>query len=155
MDRGFRIGQVSKVDYKKGMVSVVYKDINGGENVTTDLIPYITLNGEYHMPNIEDYIAVLHLSNGYEAGLVLGRFWNEKNTPPVSGKDRYRKDFSNTAGKAYFDRDPKTGKCVFKTDFGMTISIDGALTISASNITFKDNSGTVTLAQIISHINSH
>ena len=44
MNGAFRIGQVSKIDYKTGMMSVVYKDMNGGDDVTTDLIPYIALN---------------------------------------------------------------------------------------------------------------
>ena len=79
MDRGFRVGRVSQVDYEKGMIRVTYGDMNGTDNVTTALIPYIALNNEYHMPNVEDYVAVLHLSNGFEAGLVLGRFWNGKN----------------------------------------------------------------------------
>lgn len=155
MDGTFRIGQVSKVDYKTGMISVVYKDMNGEDDVTTDLIPYIALNNEYHMPSVEDYVAVLHLSNGFETGLVLGRFWNGKNKPPINGKDKYRKDFSNKTGKSYFERDPEKQRHKFKTDSKTDVEIGGALNIKAENIILSDNSGSATLAQIINHINSH
>lgn len=155
MNGAFRIGQVSKIDYTTGMMSVVYKDMNGEDDVTTDLIPYIALNNEYHMPSVEDYVAVLHLSNGFEAGLVLGRFWNSKNKPPISGKDRYRKDFSNKHGKSYFERNPDNGQHKLKTDSKTNVEIGGSLVISATNITFTDNNGTATLAQIINHMSSH
>lgn len=154
MNGAFRIGQVSKIDYKTGMMSVVYKDMNGGDDVTTDLIPYIALNNEYHMPNVEDYVAVLHLSNGLETGIVLGRFWNSKNKPSVNGKDRYRKDFSNKPGKSYFERNPESGHKL-KTDSKTNVEIGGSLVISADDITFLDNSGSTTLAQILNHMSSH
>lgn len=152
MDRGFRVGRVSQVDYEKGMIRVTYGDMNGADNVTTALIPYIALNNEYHMPNVEDYVAVLHLSNGFEAGLVLGRFWNGKNRPPVSGKDRYRKDLSNEAGKAYIERNPEMQACKVELDFETAVKVEGMLSMQAHQIVLRDNSGSVTLEQIINCI---
>ena len=152
MNREFRVGRVSKVDYEKGMICVTYGDMNGAENVTTALIPYIALNNEYHMPNVEDYVAVLHFSNGFEAGLVLGKFWNGKNRPPVSGKDRYRKDFSNEAGKAYVERNPETKTCEAKMDFETMVKINGMLSLEAEKIVLKDDKGSITLGQIINQI---
>ena len=101
------------------------------------------------MPNVEDYVAVLHLSNGFEAGLVLGRFWNGKNCPPVSGKDRYRKDLSNEAGKAYIERNPETQACKVELDFETAVKVEGMLSMQAHQIVLRDNSGSVTLEQII------
>ena len=73
-----RIGQVSSINYKSGMIKVLYNDYNN--SVTKD-IPYLSFNDEYKMPAIGQYVLVVHLSNGNEAGIVLGTYWNEANKP--------------------------------------------------------------------------
>ena len=131
-----RIGKVSKVDYKNGQVSVLYEDLDGE---VTDLLPYSAFNNEYHMPAVEDWVLVVHLRNGVAAGVVLGTYWGEENKPPVHGKDLYRKDYSNKAGKAYTQYDPSSGQ----------------LTIKADKIVFQTSAGNISVAQIISHLASH
>ena len=69
------------------------------DNAVTGLIPL--LSNEYFMPEVGAQVIVLHLSNGVEAGVVLGRPWSEKNKPPESGEDLYRKELSHENGKAY------------------------------------------------------
>lgn len=128
-----RIGKVSKVDYKNGQVAVVFDDLDGE---VTDLLPCATFNNEYHMPAVEDYVLVVHFSNGVEAGVVLGTCWSEENKPPVKGKDLYRKDYSNKLGTAYTKYDPQARR----------------LTIKADHITFEAEGRSVTLAQIIAAI---
>ena len=46
-----RIGKVSKIDYKSGMVKVVYED---RDDAVTDLMPVLTFNAEYKMPQLEE-----------------------------------------------------------------------------------------------------
>lgn len=158
--RIIRIGQVSQIDYETGMIRVTYKDMD--EAVSAPL-PYACLDGEYHMPNVEDYVLVLHLTNGQEAGVILGRYWNKKHKPPVYGKDRYRKDFSNDVGKAFLERNPDGQKATLHFDLPLTIGSDGAvrlesgqsITIDASNIILSCSAGTTTVAAIIQHMRSY
>ena len=128
-----RIGKVSRIDYETGRIAVMYPD---QDDSVTDLLPFLNFGGEYHMPKVEQYVAVAHLSTGEEMGIILGPYWDEDNLPPVSGKDLFRKDLSNEAGRAYLQHDPDTGELLLKAD----------------QITLQTQAGTVTAAQIIAAI---
>ena len=80
-----RIGKVSKINYEEGTVEVTYPD---RDSSVTDALPVCTFNGMYNMPEIGKEVLVLHLSNGSAAGIVMGPYWNAKNRPQVSGKDK-------------------------------------------------------------------
>lgn len=95
MENNIRLGKISSVDYATGMVRVVYHD---KDDSVTRLVP--TLSHEYHMPQVGDQVLVLHLSNGTEAAVVLGRPWSDKNRPPESGAGLYRKDLGQAPGEA-------------------------------------------------------
>jgi phage baseplate assembly protein V len=95
MAEEIRVGKISSIDYAAGLVRVAYHDKD--DSVTK---PIPMLSNEYNMPQVGDQVMVLHLSNGAEAGLVLGRYWNSKNTPPESGAGLYRKDLARAAGEA-------------------------------------------------------
>ncbi len=95
MENVIRVGKVSAIDYQTGMVRVVYHD---KDDSVTRAIPMIS--AEYKMPEIGDQVLVVHLSNGTEAGVVLGRPWSEKNRPPESGAGLYRKDLGRAIGEA-------------------------------------------------------
>lgn len=73
----FRVGKVSSIDYAAGLVRVAYPD---KDNSVTAPLPMLCT--EYNMPQVGDPVMVLHLSNGTEAGLVLGRYWSNNNKPP-------------------------------------------------------------------------
>ena len=98
MADNIRVGNVSKVDYKKGMIEATYPDL---DDSVTDAFPVFSFTDEYKMPKVGDEILVLHLSNGESAGIVLGRYWNEDNEPPVYGKNVFRKELGETFGEAY------------------------------------------------------
>lgn len=125
-----RFGYVSRIDYETGMIAVAYPDRD--ESVTR-LIPYLQLGGEYHMPKIEQRVAVAHLSTGLEVAVCLGTFWGPGDTPPVYGKDIFHKELSNTAGAAYMHHDPETG----------------VLTIKAGDIRLLTDAGEVSVSDII------
>lgn len=99
-----RIGKVSTVNYKTGMVSVIYEEEN---NAVTAKMPCLSFNGEYKMPKADDYVAVAYLSNGSSIGLILGSFWNEKNRPKHPGKGVYHKEFAPNA-YIHYDKDTLT-----------------------------------------------
>lgn len=95
MAEEIRIGKVSSVDYAAGLVRVVYHDKD--DSVTA---PMPMLANEYQMPKVGDQVVVLHLSNGAEAGVVLGRYWTNKNEPPGGKDGLYRKDLGKEPGEA-------------------------------------------------------
>lgn len=114
-----RIGKVSSVDYAKGLVRVAYHDKD--DNVTQ---PFPMPSDKYFMPAVGDQIIVLHLSNGTEAGLALGRYWNDKNMPKESGAGLFRMDLDRS-GAAYL-------KCAgdVVTLEGGSIIVNGSVTIN-------------------------
>lgn len=91
-----RIGTVSSVDPKTGMVSVLYEDRDGA---VTDLLPYATFNDEYKLPQQGAKVIVMHLSNGSEMGIVLGTYWNESNAAGAPGA--YHKSLGKGASFCY------------------------------------------------------
>ena len=125
MAEEIRIGKVSRIDYATGRIAVTYGD---RDDSVTDLLPYLTLGGEYHMPQVEQYVAVVHLSTGAEMGVVLGGYWDIDNRPPVSGKDFFRKELSNEIGRAFFQHDPETGELIIKADKIKLQTADGTIT---------------------------
>lgn len=117
-DNLIRIGKVSAVDYDKGLVAVVYAD---RDNSVTAQLPM--LSSRYFMPEPGDQVLVLHLSNGAEAGVVIGRFYSDKNLPTETGAGLFRIDL-NRDGTVYLRH--KDGIVTIK---GNTIIIDGDLSI--------------------------
>lgn len=130
-----RVGKVSAVDYAAGTVRVVYHDKD--DSVTP---PLPMLADEYHMPQVGDMVLVLHLSNGKEAGVVLGCPWSDKRKPPEVGADLYRKDLGRTPGAAMlrYDGDTLTIQCTggINIDAGGAINITGggAITVNGATI---------------------
>ncbi len=122
MNNNIRIGKISAIDYASGLVRVVYHD---KDDAVTGLIPL--LSNEYFMPQVGDQVIVLHLSNGTEAGVVLGRPWSEKNKPPENGEGIYRKELSHENGKAYIRY--KGGVLKIHAD---SIVLDGNVTVTGS-----------------------
>lgn len=95
MENEIRQGKVSAVNYATGMVRVVYHDKD--DSVTRE-IPM--LSDEYNMPAPGDMVLVIHLSNGTEAGVVMGRPWSGKHKPPEGAAGLYRKDLARIPGEA-------------------------------------------------------
>lgn len=113
VDTSIRIGIISSVNYEKGMLSVVYPD---RDNSVTGDLPYINMNGEYKMPNVDDMVLVLHLSNGTAMGIVIGTVWNNNNVPFESGEGLFRKELGMVPNEAYIRYDSKTKVCSIKAN---------------------------------------
>ena len=120
MENNIRLGKISAVDYAAGTVRVVYHE---KDDAVTAPIPLIS--SEYFMPEVDDMVMVLHLSNGTEAGVVLGRPWSEKNKPPEGSKGLYRKDLARSPGEAMIRY--KDGTMTIKA---AKLVIDGTVTVS-------------------------
>jgi len=89
-----RIGKVSSIDYRKGMVSVTYKD---RDKSTTRTFPFLCPGNEYLMPKVGDFVLVAHLSNKPSFGVVLGKFFNKDNLPVKYGEGVFRKTLGSNA----------------------------------------------------------
>nr|DAM58262.1 MAG TPA: baseplate assembly protein V [Caudoviricetes sp.] len=117
-DGGNRIGTVSSVDAKTGMVSVIFND---RDNEVTELLPYATFNEEYKLPQIGAKVVVLHLNNGGEMGIILGTYWNEYNAAGDPGT--FHKDLG---GGAYINY--KDGVLTVAAEHTIIASLDGGET---------------------------
>lgn len=91
MNDVIRIGKVSSIDYEKGMISVYYEDRTA---MVTSTMPVLS-NGRYKMPKVGESILVAHLSNGTNAAVVLGTFFNDANAPKMSGQNMYYDELSD------------------------------------------------------------
>ena len=97
-----RIGRISSVNYAEGTARVVYTDRDNSVTMELPLLSY-----EYSMPKVDDLVLVLHLPTGGEAGVILGKFWNDNNKPKESGEKIYRKDLGEGC---YIKYDEETKK---------------------------------------------
>ena len=57
-----KIGRVSSIDYKTGMIQVLYEDLSDEDDVS-DYLPYMTFNREYAPPEIGEFVVVFGMSN--------------------------------------------------------------------------------------------
>ena len=127
MSAEIRVGKVSSIDYPSGMIRVVYHDKD--DDVTR---PIPLFSSEYAMPPVGALVAVVHLSNGAEAGVVLGRPWSAKLTPPEGFEGLYRKDFDLTPGQCYFRYDAAGPKSLFHNEGDSAAEIKGDAKITVS-----------------------
>lgn len=127
MQEPIRTGRISAINYENGTVRVLYRD---NQEKTTAEIPLLA--NEYHMPEVDDLVLVVHQSNGEAFGVVLGRPWSQKNIPPEGFAGLYRKDFSRTHGKAMVRYDDNTGILQIHGDVRLQID-SGTVEISGED----------------------
>ena len=128
-----RVGKISSVDYTSGTVRVVYED---QDDAVTRPIPLLSF--EYLMPEVDDMVLVLHLSNGTEAGVVIGRPWSDQRVPPESGQGLYRKDFHNEVGKAFLRFSEKDNETMTLHVKNLVIEAEKDIVLDATgNVTIK------------------
>lgn len=80
-DSGVRIGFISSFDADTGSASIYYPDRNG--EVTTEM-PVFAPFGISQKLDKDDMVLVLHLSNGQEAGIVMGVFGADEEATGIS-----------------------------------------------------------------------
>ncbi len=127
MAETIRVGKVSSIDYVSGTVRVVYHD---KDDAVTRPIPLLA--HEYHMPQVGDQLLVLHLSNGTEAGVSLGRYWTDQHAPPEGAQALYRKDLGEKPGEAVLRFDGKTLRIFSQGD--IHIEANGAIRLKGATI---------------------
>lgn len=119
-ERLIRLGNVSSINYEAGTIRVTYPDL---DNSVTDDLPVLHFGGKYKMPEIDEDVLVLHLSNGAEVGFVAGSYWSEEDPPAFSGPGVFLQEFAAEAGIAYAlyrnqELRIKAPKIILETDAG-------------------------------------
>lgn len=145
MNNNIRLGKISAIDYAAGTVRVVYHE---KDDAVTAPIPLIST--EYFMPEVGDQVLVLHLSNGTEAGVVLGRPWSEKNAPPEGSAGLYRKDLTRAPGEAMIRYQAgtltiKAPKIVLDGNVEVTGKADAAGDVTGGGISLDNHTHTDSL----------
>lgn len=87
---GICIATVSKINYAKGTVDVIFPD---RDNCTSSGLS--VMDSEYNLPSVGDQVLVAFLTNDNSSGFVIGKFYNEKNIPKHSGKGLIFKELVN------------------------------------------------------------
>ena len=133
MKEDIRLGKVSSVDPAAGMVRVVYHE---KDSAVTRSIPILSpvFSGLYSLPEVGDQVLVLHLSNGSEAGVVLGRPWSDKFTPPEGAEGLVRLDMDRKPGAAMLRYDAKAQDLTIHCDGSLRITAGGAIPIHGKTI---------------------
>jgi len=124
----FRVGKVVAVDEKTAKARVELED---ADKVITYWLPVVvqkTQNDKFYwLPDIGELVLVGFLDYGIEQGFILGSIYNEKDTPPVSDKNKIHIRFKDGTILEYSREEHK-----------LFIDIKGNLEILASgNITIK------------------
>lgn len=135
MSSEVRLGNVSSIDYEKGLCEITYPD---RDDTVTEKVPFLS-NREYRMPEVDDLVVVLHPGDDPEDAVVLGTIWNEKIKPAEGREKVYRKEYSNEDGKAYrkFDATQKE----------LTDYVEGKKILKAKSLEVKIGSATVTITE--------
>lgn len=133
MRETIRLGKVSSLDPEAGLARIVYHEKDGD---VTRMIPILSpvFSGLYSLPEVGDQVLVLHLSNGSEAGVVLGRPWSEKFTPPEGAEGLVRLDMDRSPGAAMLRYDAKTRELSLHCDGTIRVTAKGDITINGKTI---------------------
>lgn len=122
MEDMIRIGFISSVNMEDGSAKITYQD---RDKMVTEDFPFLAFGGEYCVPEVNDMVLVVHLSNDISSGVIMGKYWNDENMPETQ---EWYKRISE--------------KMVMKKQ-------ENTLVIEAPEILFSGTAGSITLSQII------
>ena len=143
-----RVGKISSLNYEKGLARVTYSD---RDDAVTKEIPLLTPYGEYYMPEVDDYVYILHLPNGSEAGVILGRYWTKNCTPLEGFQGLRRKDVARKQGKCFWKyTDPdlghgNDGKMELHNDDDVALTTDGKMAAQSKGDADLKSDGSITV----------
>jgi len=129
-DKLIRIGRVSRIEMETGLVSVTYPDLD--DSVSSPLT-VISFNDETKLPRIGEEVVTIHYPTGQARGFVLGHYWNKTNKPKKYSEKIYRKEFGHDPGNAWAEYNDDARQLV----------------IHADEIKFENNTGSITLTELI------
>ena len=142
LERVIRVGVVSARYPDDGAVQVDFRDAGPDGAPSWDcpvLQPKTHADKAYWMPDVGERVVVLSLPQGREQGLVVGAFYNEKDSVPVSSNDKAQITFEDGTA-VFYDRSENELRVEAVGE--INIFCDGdALVESTSTATVRGQSG--------------
>lgn len=130
----FRVGRISSLNYKAGTARVTYED---RDNSVTDELPMLSFGFIYWMPRVGDPVVVLHLGNGSESGVILGRYYCNENIPPEGKAEFFRQEFER-GGQSFIRHSEGQITELYVKPAGLLVTAtDGGVEIDAKNGGYK------------------
>ncbi len=144
-ESSLRFGHVTEYDPSRHMARVEFPDIG----IVSNWLPILTHNtlrnhDETHI-DIGEHVACMMSGQGAEIGVILGAFYDDKNTPPVKDPDIRAVTFDDGVRVMY---DRKRHELLIDTPDYVLVNAKAAA-IESESITLKNNialSGTIHLS---------
>lgn len=127
----FRLGTVTSLQADKARARVVFEDRDNMESANLQILVRNSLkNKDYWMPDIGEQVLCLFLPLGMESGFIVGAYYVDDNSPPVTAGNKRAVEFEDGTTVEY-DRDahkltvdvPATGgELVINTQAKVTVN---------------------------------
>lgn len=126
----FRVGRISSINPKTGMARVTYED---RDDTVTDELPMLSFGFIFWMPRVGDPVLVLHMDNGSESGVILGRYYCAENVPPEGKSEFFRQEFER-GGESFLRHSEGQVTELYVKPAGLLVTAtDGGVEIDAKN----------------------
>lgn len=133
-----RIGNVDSVNPSNGTVRVRFPDRDNKVSKELKVIYHKTHKDKYYfMPEINEIVLCVYLPNAQEEGFVLGAFYNQEDTVPVSDSNKKAWYFSD-GGIIEYD----------KSSGNMLINVINKLEIKSPNVEITSDNITLNASSI-------
>lgn len=130
----FRVGRISSINPKTGMARVTYED---RDDTVTDELPMLSFGFIFWMPRVGDPVLVLHMDNGSESGVILGRYYCAENVPPEGKSEFFRQEFER-GGESFLRHSEGQVTELYVKPAGLLVTAtDGGVEIDAKNGGYK------------------
>lgn len=91
-----RVGVVSAVGATRAAVQVVFTD---ADDMVSNWLPVLQMfahkNKAYALPDVGEQVLCVFLASGLENGFVVGSFYSDEDTPPVTDADKFHVAFDD------------------------------------------------------------
>lgn len=91
-----KLGLVTAIDESKCKVRI---EILDNDKLQSYWLPVLQNNTKdnkyYYLPDIQELVLAVFLDNALEQGFVIGSIYNDKDTVPISNKDKYHIKFKD------------------------------------------------------------
>jgi len=91
-----RVGIVSAVDVKTASAQVIFND---ADDMVSNWLPVLQMyahkNKSYALPDVGEQVLCVFLASGLENGFIVGSFYSDEDTPPVTDKDKFHVAFED------------------------------------------------------------
>jgi len=127
-----RVGIVSAVDVAKAAVQVVFND---ADEMVSNWLPVLQMyahkNKFYALPDVGEQVLCMFLASGLENGFVIGSFYSDEDTPPVSDKDKYHMKFEDGTTIEY---DRNAHKLTAEVKGDLIAEVDGKVELTCPTL---------------------